>query len=233
VQGKDEPLGSIERWWNWAQLRNDPRALLFAYGISLTRSRAGDERLSLTCQNIDRSVDQRWRKLSFFCLTWRSNSLGGSMTKHSTDTEAERLLALSEKVGRVAESLAELALEHDSLRTAGPSDSEVTGEAVSWLIRARRKRARYVPAELLGEPVWDIMLHLLCEEIAGRRVSVSDACLASGIPDGPGRRWLDAMAQNELVALRGATNDDEVQIELTPAASTALRRYFRDIVQAR
>jgi hypothetical protein len=152
------------------------------------------------------------------------------MTKHSTDNDAERLLTLSEKVGRVAQSLAELALERDSLRT---SDSEVTGEAVSWLIRARRERARYVPAELLGEPVWDIMLHLLCEEIAGRRVSVSDACLASGIPDGPGRRWLDAMAQNELVALQGATNDDEVQIELTPAASTALRRYFRDIVQAR
>lgn len=156
------------------------------------------------------------------------------MTRHSPDTEAERLLALSEKVGRVAESLAELALERDTLERTNPSsETDVTAEMVDWLIRARRARAHYVPAELFGEPVWDIMLHLIHAEITHQCISESRACLASGYPEGIGRRWLNAMGKNGLVVVGRGPNDGEEQVQLTPEVSRSLRRYFRDIVEER
>jgi hypothetical protein len=155
------------------------------------------------------------------------------MTRHSPNTEAERLLALSEKVGRVAESLAELALERDTLERTNPGSESDVGETVDWLIRARRARARYVPAGFFGEPVWDIMLHLLHAEITHQCISESRACLASGLPEGIGRRWLNAMVQNGLVAVGRGPNDGEEQVELIPEVSRSLRRYFRDIVEER
>lgn len=155
------------------------------------------------------------------------------MTRHSADNEAERLLALSEKVGRVAESLAELALERDSLERTNPNtEVDVTEGAVDWLIQARRARARYVPAGLFGEPVWDIMLHLLHAEITHQLVSESRACLATGLPERIGRRWLNTMIENGLIAI-GAGNDGEGQVELKPEVSRSLHRYFREIVEMR
>jgi hypothetical protein len=156
------------------------------------------------------------------------------MTRHSRETEADRLLALSEKVGRVAESLAELALERDSLGKTNPgSDSDFSAESVEWLIRARRERARYVPTELFGEPVWDMMLYLLHAEMTHRYVSVASVCLATGLPEAIGRRWLNTMIQHELAVLREAPNDDEELVQLMPAVGDALRHYFRDVVKER
>lgn len=155
------------------------------------------------------------------------------MTRHSPDTKAGRLLALSEKVDRVAKSLAELALERDSLEINPTDDSELSGEKVEWLIRARRERARYVPSELFGEPVWDIMLHLLHAEMTGRRVSGSCACLATGLSEELGRRWLNATIENGLVAVRKDPDDDQEQVELIREVSSSLRLYFRDIMEER
>ena len=156
------------------------------------------------------------------------------MTRYTPTTEAERLLALSEKVGRVAESLAELALERDSRERAGPSgDSHLSEEDVDWVIRARRERARYLPAGLFGEPVWDMMLHLLHAEIMGRCVPAADACLATGLDGRIGLRWLKAMIENGLVALQEESSDGEEHVELAREVSLGLRRYFREIVEQR
>jgi hypothetical protein len=152
------------------------------------------------------------------------------MTSYSPKTEADRLLALSEKVGRVAESLAELALERDSLGCTVPrSDSGLSPETLDWVIRARRERARYLPAELLGEPSWDMMIHLLYAEVSNQPALVSSACLATGLPEEVGRRWLQAMVENGLVNIRSPHKGEE-QVALTAQASKSLRRYFRDIL---
>jgi hypothetical protein len=156
------------------------------------------------------------------------------MTRHSPDTEAERLLALSEKVGRVAQSLAELALERDSHERVGPNtNSEISAETVDWLIQARRARTRCLPSALLGEPVWDLMLHLLHAEITDEAVSVSAACQATGLPEEVGRRWLNAVLQNGLANVHKSSGSAEEKVQLSPQASSALRSYFLEIVEPR
>jgi hypothetical protein len=156
------------------------------------------------------------------------------MTSHSPRNEADRLLALSEKVGRVAESLAELALERDSAARSKPGDdTDLSPEAVDWLIRAREERARYVPGDLFGEPAWDLMLHLLHAETVDRRLSISSACVATGLPEKLGRRWLDAMVENGMATVQKDPDGGEDQVMLTAEVSKSLRRYFRDVLEDR
>ena len=159
------------------------------------------------------------------------------MSKHAPGTEAKRLLALSEQVSRVAESLAELAVGGPGAAEGPDTDMdalEVAEESVERVIRARGERALYIRTELLADPVWDIMLHLLHAEIAHRRTSISSACRASGLPERVALRWLDTMAQHDLVAIaRDAEDRGEGSVALMPEASRALRRYFREVVEQR
>jgi len=126
------------------------------------------------------------------------------MTRHSPDPKKRQLLALSEEVNRVAESLAQLALAPApapaDAAASGEGDADLAQDTLAWAIRARRERARFLPAQLLGEPAWDIMLLLLEAEFAERRVSVPSVCEASGVPERVALRWLNAMADERLVA---------------------------------
>lgn len=103
---------------------------------------------------------------------------------------------------------------------------------MNWLIRARRKRAQYLTAELFAEPAWDILLDLLRAELAQERISVSSACIAAAVPPSTALRWLKALEQQGLV-LRQCDSRDARRtfVVLSPEASRALRRYFVEVVE--
>lgn len=158
------------------------------------------------------------------------------MTRHSPDPKKRQLLALSEEVNRVAESLAQLALAPAPADAAasGQGDADLAQHTLGWAIRARRERARFLPAELLGEPAWDIMLCLLEAEYAQQRVSLPTVCDASGVPEHVALRWLNAMADARLVAFEGQPGRPEIEaVRLTAEASSALRRYLREVTATR
>jgi hypothetical protein len=151
------------------------------------------------------------------------------MTSHSSDPKAKELLALSEEVSRVADSLAQLALK------PGPRDAIASGvddasqRVLAKLIRARRERSGYLPEDLLGEPVWDMLLHLLHEEMNQSQVPLSSALEAAGAPQRVAVRWLNALAQRRLVRLSTDAAGQEI-VELAPSVSAGLRRYVRDVL---
>jgi hypothetical protein len=159
------------------------------------------------------------------------------MSKHSPETEARRLLALSEQVSRVAQSLAQLAVGGPGAAEGANSDSDelkIAEETVASVISARSARALYLRAELFADPVWDIMLHLLHGEIMHRPVSISSACLASELPERVGLRWLNTMVQRGLANIEPDPEDSgSGSVKLVPAVSMALRRYFREVVEQR
>ena len=159
------------------------------------------------------------------------------MSKHAPGTEANRLLALSEQVSRVAQSLAQLAVGGPGAAEGANSNTDelqVALESVARVIRARSVRALYIPTEMFADPVWDIMLHLFHAEIVHRRVSTSSACLASRLPERVGLRWLNTMAEHGLVEMEPDLDDSgNGSVELVPEVSRALRRYFREVVEQR
>ena len=141
------------------------------------------------------------------------------------DADAERLFA-------------ELAIDLDksAKRPRQVQDGvqpEVSAEAVSRVIKARQERSRYLPQHLFSEPNWDMLLDLLHAEISFRRVTVTDLCIASGVPSTTALRYLKSMVQQGMITRRADHLDGRRNfVELTPEFSNALRLYFAEVVEA-
>lgn len=54
----------------------------------------------------------------------------------------------------------------------------------------RRTRDKFFGHGLFGEPAWDILLELYAAKGTGRKVSVSGACYATGVPLSTALRWI-------------------------------------------
>ena len=149
---------------------------------------------------------------------------------------AVRLRQLSDEVGRIAASLARLSAlpPEGSTRPAptpvdGSGTPEVDGEKVRAIIRARRLRARFFDPQLFADPAWDMLLDLLQAEIAQHRVPVSSLCIAAAVPATTALRWIKSMTDAGLFVRRADPHDARrVFVELSPAASAAMRRYFAE-----
>jgi DNA-binding MarR family transcriptional regulator len=161
------------------------------------------------------------------------------MKDASPEAASGRLLELSEEVCRIAGSLTRLSIcLRASLQrvcpSSKPNEPHVLLKRVTWLMEARRKRASYIAADLLGDPAWDILLELLRAELSYERPSVSSTCSAAGVPASTGLRWLKALEQRGLVLRQGDPRDTNgTLIVLSPETSAALRHYFAEVVAAK
>jgi len=150
---------------------------------------------------------------------------------------SRRLKQLSDEVGRIAATLARLSSDPEppwkTVERPVSADSEVPavrGEVVRDVIRARRLRARFFDEELFADPAWDMLLDLLQAEIAQHRVPVSSLCIAAAVPATTALRWIKTMTDNGLFNRRADPHDGRrVFIELAPATSLAMRRYFAEV----
>jgi DNA-binding MarR family transcriptional regulator len=152
---------------------------------------------------------------------------------------AERLLQLSEDVSRIASKVAELSMSlaaspshfEDTEQDHSAQQIEVSREMVEWLIKVRKGRRQYLPADLFADPAWDILLDLLRAELVQHRVPVSSLCIAAGVPTTTALRWITNMVNQGLLLRRPDPRDGRrIFIELSPDVSGALRRYFVDII---
>ena len=95
--------------------------------------------------------------------------------------------ALSREVERIAAALAALAARE---RGGSQRRTEVTAAMVRGIIKARRARERFLPADLFSDPAWDMLLDLTAARLEGRCVSVSSLCIAAAVPTTTALRWI-------------------------------------------
>ncbi|WP_300973976.1 MarR family transcriptional regulator [Sphingomonas sp. LHG3406-1] len=154
----------------------------------------------------------------------------------ASDASAARLRQLSEEVSRIATALSRLSSTSDgpplSPATMAPPRADlptVSAEALRAMIRARRLRSSYLPADLFADPAWDMLLDLLQAEIVQHRVPVSSLCIAAAVPATTALRWIKAMTDRGLLLRRDDPHDGRrVFIEMAQPTSAALRRYFQE-----
>jgi hypothetical protein len=153
----------------------------------------------------------------------------------ASDRSAARLRQLSDEVSRIASTLARLSTSPadvarpTELPPAAGDVPDVTAETVRAVIRARRLRSRYFDEGMFADPAWDMLLDLLQAEISQLRVPVSSLCIAASVPATTALRWLKMMTQQGIFLRRADPHDGRrVFVELAPAASQSLRRYFAD-----
>jgi DNA-binding MarR family transcriptional regulator len=85
--------------------------------------------------------------------------------------------------------------------------------------RQRRLRDRFFGANLFREPAWDILLDLYVAASEDKRISVSSACGAAGLPTATGLRWLAKLEKEALIKrVPAGTDGRTVYVELTEEA---------------
>lgn len=160
------------------------------------------------------------------------------------DGTSSRIQRLADEVARIAATLAALA-DAEAPGPGGEAFSDgligyrapegsaalalprVSAAFVRNLIRQRRARDRFFPADLFADPAWDILLDLMAARIERRRVAVSSLCIASAVPPTTALRTIAAMTARGLLVRRADDSDRRrVFVELSDSAAEAMMRYF-------
>jgi hypothetical protein len=99
-----------------------------------------------------------------------------------------------------------------------PSHGEIKA-----LLRARRLREQYLPADLFADPAWDMILDLMAARLAGQRVSVSSLCIAASVPPTTALRWIRQLTERGVFSrIDDPADGRRVFIELTDEAAEAV-----------
>lgn len=103
-----------------------------------------------------------------------------------------------------------------------PAARPIDAATIRRMIRARRQRERFFPAELFADPGWDILLDLMAARWEGRGVAVSSLCIASAVPTTTALRWIGTMTEQGLL-VRVADPQDRRRVFIALAEETATR----------
>lgn len=100
-------------------------------------------------------------------------------------------------------------------------------KAVRRMLRQRRMREQYFPADLFADPAWDMLLDLYAARLERQPVSVSSLCIAAAVPATTALRWIKTMTDAGLFLRKDDPDDGRrIFIALAEGAYDALGRYF-------
>jgi DNA-binding MarR family transcriptional regulator len=95
------------------------------------------------------------------------------------------------------------------------------------LYQERRRREKYFPAGLFGEPAWDLILALFVALEEGRRLTIAEAYEAAAVRPAAGRRLIARLERTGMVARSFGQEDRRKRyVQLTPNASERLTDYL-------
>jgi hypothetical protein len=101
---------------------------------------------------------------------------------------------------------------------------------VRRIIRQRQMRGRFFDRELFADPAWDILLDLAAARAEHVRVSITSACIASGVPPTTALRWITQMIDAGLLErVQDDVDRRRAFVALTDRAAEAMARYFAEL----
>ncbi|PZN92093.1 MAG: hypothetical protein DCF31_17735 [Alphaproteobacteria bacterium] len=141
-----------------------------------------------------------------------------------SDGTARTINALSAEAGRIADALARLA---DQQRD-GVAQQPVDAAFVRRLLKVRRDRERFFPAEIFADPAWDMLLDLIAAQLEGKPVPVSSLCIAAAVPTTTALRWIRSLSEAGLFIRQTDPADARrTWISLSPDAAEAILAWLR------
>lgn len=141
-----------------------------------------------------------------------------------SDGTAQTINALSAEAGRIAEQLARLVADQRS----APEPVSIDARLVRRMIKLRRDRDRYFPAEIFADPAWDMLLDLTAARLEGKRVPVSSLCIAAAVPTTTALRWIRSLTEAGLLDRYTDPSDARrSHIEIAEPAAASMLAYLR------
>jgi hypothetical protein len=97
-------------------------------------------------------------------------------------------------------------------------------------LAGRRARARFLPPDLFGEPAWDLLLDLFIAGEECKPISITSACIASGVASTTALRWIGVLEERGLI-LRAPDPGDgrRIYLALTFTAREAVLDWLRAV----
>jgi len=101
------------------------------------------------------------------------------------------------------------------------------GRLAGELYRERLRRSEFFPADLFGEPAWDILLDLYAASKANELRSIKSACLSSHVPEATALRYIDQLVALGLVERKPDRTDRRRKyLSLTPLGERKMHDYL-------
>lgn len=99
--------------------------------------------------------------------------------------------------------------------TASAPD-RVLANVARLALKLRAGRARWLPAAILGEPAWDMLLDLFVSHVDGFPVPTTSLSVAAGVPPTTGLRWIAQLEAAGIVTRAQSPEDRRVnEVRLT------------------
>ena len=136
---------------------------------------------------------------------------------------ATRLLALAEELDPGSPA--------DAAEAGGRTTGDVTRFYAEMIFRNRQRRAEFFPNVPFADPAWDLLLDLYHRTGKGEVVTVTNACMAAGVPTTTALRWIDILIDLGLV-IRGADVADRRRtlLRLTDPCREKLRVFLSELI---
>jgi len=85
--------------------------------------------------------------------------------------------------------------------------------AANSILKTRRSRSDFLPAELFHEPAWDLLLELFVADAKGQRLTGRDVSNSANVTPSVMSRWLKHLTRLHLIIGDGTGNlDDELTL---------------------
>lgn len=111
---------------------------------------------------------------------------------------------------------------------ASPHSARI--QQIRSIVRMRRMREQFFPADLFADPAWDMLLDLYGAALERKPVSVSSLCIAAAVPATTALRWIRTMTEAGLLIRTADPLDGRrVFIALGEPARAGMDAYFAAI----
>jgi hypothetical protein len=103
-----------------------------------------------------------------------------------------------------------------------------------WLketYRRRFLRPRYFnPEYFSGEAAWNILLDLAAALIEGKRIAVTSACIASGVPPTTALRWISLLEEDGMILKENDFSDKRrTFLRISDRGMALINSYYNDL----
>lgn len=99
-----------------------------------------------------------------------------------------------------------------------------------YITDTRRLRDEILGADEFADPAWDMLLHLYIAMLEGQERSVGDTCAGGRVPLTTGMRWINELADRELVEKVFDRNDRRrIFVRLTTAHLQLMDQFFEQL----
>lgn len=161
----------------------------------------------------------------------RLEEVSRGMSPSAMRTLAGKLMKLADSIDQQWEPTSVRSKYHWTSR-AGKIERNAM-QLARTAIRVRelgRRRERYLPPELLGEPAWQMLLELFVQFAGGAKVSTKSLSVISGIPDTSALRLIDKLEEAGLIKRTSSHTDKRVTlVELSREGVVAVGNALTDI----